>query len=330
MKTRTLGPNGPAVSAIGLGCMGMSAFYGASDEGEALATLDHAIGRGVTFWDTAEMYGPHTNELLLGQALKGRRDHVFVATKFGIHYDPERPLDRAIDGRPENVRASVEGSLKRLGTDHIDLYYQHRMDPDVPVEDTIGAMAELVQQGKVRYLGLSEASANTLRRAHRVHPITALQSEYSLWSRDPERDGTLAACAELGVGFVPYSPLGRGFLTGAIRKLDDLAVDDFRRQMPRLQGDNLDRNLALADEVKVIASDKGCTPSQLAIAWVLAQGEHIVPIPGTRRSKYLDENIGALDVALTASDLERLDAIFTPAAVAGQRYNATGMALVNR
>ncbi|RDZ26503.1 aldo/keto reductase [Lysobacter silvisoli] len=328
MNTRTLGPQGPVVSALGLGCMGMSFAYGAADESESIATLQRALDRGVTFLDTADMYGPHTNEQLLGKALRGRRDQVFLATKFGIVFDPQRPELRGVNGRPEYVRASVEGSLQRLGTDHVDLYYQHRIDPAVPIEETVGAMAELVAQGKVRYLGLSEASAATLERAHAAHPITALQSEYSLWTREPEHNGTLATCARLGIGFVPYSPLGRGFLTGAITAASDLDSADFRLQTPRFQGDNLQNNLALADFVKARAADKGCTPAQLALAWVLAQGEHIVPIPGTKRRKYLDDNLGALDVVLDAQDLAALDAAFAPGAAAGDRYSQAGMALV--
>lgn len=330
MNTRTLGPQGPRVSALGLGCMGMSFAYGPADQDEAVATLHRALDLGVSFLDTADVYGPHTNERLLQRALQGRRDQVFLASKFGILMDPAQPQLRGVNGRPEYVRASIEGSLQRLGTDHLDLYYLHRVDPNVPIEDTVGAMAELVAQGKVRYLGLSEASAATLERAYAVHPITALQSEYSLWTRDVERNGVLETCARLGIGFVPYSPLGRGFLTGQIASADDLQSDDFRLQTPRFQGENFQRNLALADTVKTLAAGKGCTPAQLALAWVLAQGEHLVPIPGTKRRKYLDDNVGALDVQLDAGDLAALDAAFAPDAIAGDRYSAVGMTMVGR
>ncbi len=329
MFTRTLGHNGPVVSALGLGCMGMSDFYGARDDAESIATIQHALDRGVSLLDTADMYGPHTNEQLIGRAIKGRRADVFIASKFGIVRDPANPQLRGIDGRPEYVRSSCEGSLQRLGIEQIDLYYQHRVDPSVPIEDTVGAMAELVAQGKVRYLGLSEASAATLERACRVHPITALQSEYSLWTRDPE-DGILAACERLGVGLVAYSPLGRGFLTGAIRSPDDFDADDFRRGNPRFQGGNFARNLALVDKVRALAADKGCTAAQFALAWVLAQGEHIVPIPGTRRIANLDENLDALEFALTGEELAAIDIVFPRDAVAGQRYPEASMAAVNR
>ncbi|KRA79839.1 aldo/keto reductase [Lysobacter sp. Root667] len=328
MNTRTLGPQGPRVSALGLGCMGMSFAYGPADEDEAIATLHRALDLGVTFLDTADMYGPYSNEQLLGRALQGRRDQVFLASKFGIVFDPEHPERRGVNGRPEYVRASVEGSLQRLGTDRIDLYYQHRVDPNVPIEETIGAMADLVAQGKVRYLGLSEASAATLERAHAVHPITALQSEYSLWTRDIESNGVQETCKRLGIGFVPYSPLGRGFLTGRITAAADLQSDDFRLQTPRFQGDNLSRNLALVETVQNLAAGKGCTPAQLALAWVLAQGEHIVPIPGTKRRKYLEDNVGALAVRLDAGDLAALDDAFAPGSVAGDRYSQAGMALI--
>ncbi len=327
MKTRTLGKNGPRISAIGLGCMAMSAFYGAHDDSESLATLHYALDRGLNFLDTADMYGPHTNEILVGRAIQGRRDEVFLATKFGIQLDPNNPQVRGVNGRPEYVHASCDASLKRLGVDHIDLYYQHRIDPNVPVEETVGAMAELVKAGKVRYLGLSEASAQTLERAHQVHPITALQSEYSLWTRDPE-NSVLAVCQRLGVGFVPYSPLGRGFLTGAIKSPEDFDADDFRRDNPRFQGDNFARNLHLVEQVRVLAQDKGCSPAQLALAWVLARGEYLVPIPGTRRIKNLQENLGALDVILTDSELAAIEAVFPSDAISGTRYAESVMHLL--
>lgn len=331
MQTRTLGRNGPQVSALGLGCMGMSAFYGGREsDAESIAVIHHALDAGVNFLDTADMYGPHTNEVLVGRAIAGRRDEVFLATKFGIRLDPDDPHARGVDGRPEYVAAACEASLRRLDVETIDLYYQHRVDPQVPIEDTVGAMARLVEQGKVRHLGLSEASAETLRRAHAVHPINALQSEYSLWSRDPETDGTLDACRELGIGFVPYSPLGRGFLTGAIRSPDDFEPDDYRRHSPRFQGENFARNLALVEQVRALAQDRGVAPGQLALAWVLAQGEDLVPIPGTKRIRYLDENLGALDVRLTRDELDRIDAIFPPDAAAGTRYTREQMGMVNR
>jgi aryl-alcohol dehydrogenase-like predicted oxidoreductase len=329
MKTRTLGRNGPQVSALGLGCMGMSDFYGAHDDAESIATIQHALDRGVTLLDTADMYGPHTNEELVGRAIKGRREQAFVATKFGIVRDPANPQARGVSGRPEYVRAACEGSLKRLGIETIDLYYQHRVDPNVPIEETVGAMAELVTAGKVRYLGLSEASGQTLARACAVHPIAALQSEFSLWTRDPEENGMLAACRRLGVALVAYSPLGRGFLTGAIRSPDDFEADDFRRSNPRFQGGNFARNLALVDEVKKLATDKGCSPAQLALAWVLAQGEDVLAIPGTRHRSRLDENLGALDVQLGATELAAIDAVFPPNAAAGDRYTGPSMQMVN-
>jgi aryl-alcohol dehydrogenase-like predicted oxidoreductase len=331
MKTRTLGRNGPTVSALGLGCMGMSAFYGGrGDDAESIKVIHHALERGVTLLDTADMYGPHTNEVLVGKAIAGKRDQVFLATKFGIKLDPNDPSARGIDGRPEYVQSSVEGSLKRLGVDHIDLYYQHRVDPGTPIEDTVGAMARLVEQGKVKYLGLSEAGADTIRRAHAVHPITAVQTEYSLWSRDPEDNGVLATVRELGIGFVPYSPLGRGFLTGAIRSPEDFDADDYRRNSPRFQGDNFAANLALVDKINALAKDKGCTPGQLALAWVLAQGQDLVPIPGTKRLKYLDENLDALDVSLGSDELAAIEAVFAPQAVSGTRYPESMMAALNR
>ena len=329
MKQRKLGRGGPVVSAIGLGCMGMSDFYGERDEEESLATIHRALDLGVTFFDTADMYGPHTNEQLLGRALRGHREKAVIATKFGIMRDPDKPQFRGINGQPDYVRASCEGSLRRLNVECIDLYYQHRVDPDTPIEETVGAMAELVHQGKVRFLGLSEAGPETIRRAHAVHPISALQSEYSLWTRDPEKE-VLPVCRELGIGFVPYSPLGRGFLTGKIQKPEDLADDDYRLTTPRFQGDNFQRNLELVKRVEEIARAKRCTPAQLALAWVLAQGDNIVPIPGTKRRKYLQENIGALDVMLTSEDLARIEEVAAQDAFAGSRYPEAMMKLLSR
>ena len=329
MQRRRLGRNGPEVSALGLGCMGMSEFYGAGDDAESIATIHAALDAGLDFLDTADMYGPYTNEALVGRAIKGRRDDVVLATKFGIVRDAADPRKREINGRPERVREACDASLKRLGVDTIDLYYLHRVDARVPIEETVGAMAGLVEAGKVRWIGLSEVGPETLARASAVHPIAALQSEYSLWTRDPE-DGALEACRRLGVGFVPYSPLGRGFLTGAIRSPDDFEADDYRRTSPRFQGENFANNLALVDTVTAIAKAKGVTPAQLALAWVLAQGPDIVPIPGTKRRKYLEENIGALAVQLTAEDLAAIESAFPRAAIHGTRYPAAMMALSAR
>ena len=330
MHTRQLGKNGPYVSAIGLGCMGMTDFYTTgSNTREAVATLHRALELGINLLDTADIYGPHTNEELIGQAIRGKRGQVFVASKFGIVRDPANPAFRAVSGRPEYIRQSIEGSLKRLGVETIDLYYQHRMDPNVPIEETVGAMADLVKAGKVRYLGLSEASATTLERAHKVHPISALQSEYSLWSRDQEGNGCLEACRRLGIAFVPYSPLGRGFLTGALKTADDFADDDYRRFSPRFQGDNFAKNLLLVEQVESLAAEKGVTAGQLALAWVLAQGDYLIPIPGTKQRKYLEQNVAALEVKLNASELAALEAIFPASAVAGLRYTEEVMQQLN-
>jgi aryl-alcohol dehydrogenase-like predicted oxidoreductase len=328
MDRRKLGSQGLEVSAQGLGCMGMTWAYGAGDEQSGLETIDRALELGVTFLDTAEVYGPYTNEELVGRAVQGRRERFEIATKFGFRVDPDNPYDRLVDGSPENVRRACEGSLERLGVDHIDLYYQHRVDPDVPIEETVGAMAELVQQGKVRYIGLSEASAETIRRAHAVHPLTAVQNEYSLWTRDLE-DEVLPTLRDLGIGLVAYSPLGRGFLTGQIRSFDDLPEDDWRRSNPRFQEDALQENIRLADRVAEIASDLGATPAQVALAWVMSKGDDVVPIPGTKRPKYLEENAAAAELDLSADVIATLDEAVSPDSVRGTRYRETDMHLLN-
>jgi aryl-alcohol dehydrogenase-like predicted oxidoreductase len=328
MQIRELGRSGLNVSAQWLGCMGMSEFYGPGDDEESIATIHRALELGITFLDTADAYGPYKNEELVGKAIKGKRDKLVLATKFGIVRDPSNPAVRGVSGKADYVRKSCEASLRRLGVETIDLYYQHRVDPATPIEETVGAMAELVKAGKVRYLGLSEASVPTLRRAMKVHPIASLQTEYSLWTRDPE-GGILAACRELGIGFVAYSPLGRGFLTGQFKKFEDLPADDYRRNSPRFQGENFQKNLDLVRRVEEIAREKRCTASQLALAWVLAQGSDIVPIPGTKRRKYLEENAAADAVGLTNEDLRRMDEVFPAEAAAGGRYPEHMMALVN-
>ena len=327
MHTRHLGAQGLVVPAIGLGCMGMSEFYGSGSDDESIATIHRALDQGVTFLDTADMYGPFTNERLVGRAIRGRRDDVTLATKFGNERRPDGSWV-GINGRPEYVRSACDASLQRLGVDHIDLYYQHRVDTTVPIEETVGAMAELVREGKVRYLGLSEAAPSTIKRAHTVHPISALQTEYSLWTRDVEENDVLATVRDLKIGFVAYSPLGRGFLTGRFQRFEDLPEDDFRRTNPRFQGENFERNLDLLREVERLAQEKRVTPSQLALAWVLAQGDDVVPIPGTKRVKYLEENAAAANVTLTAEELERLKLTFPVGATAGDRYK--NMASVHR
>jgi aryl-alcohol dehydrogenase-like predicted oxidoreductase len=329
MKIKALGSQGIQASAIGLGCMGMSEFYGEHNETESIRTIVRAHDLGVSFFDTADMYGPYTNEILVGKAIKSFRKEITIATKFGIVRDPSNPKARGVNGRPEYVKSSCEGSLKRLNVEAIDLYYLHRKDPDTPIEETVGAMSQLVKEGKVRGIGLSEVNVETLRKAHATFPLTALQTEYSLWSRDPE-DGILEACKELGIAFVAYSPLGRGFLTGQIKKFEDLSTGDFRKTSPRFQGENFDKNLALVNEVSSIAKEKGCTPSQLALAWVMAQGDFIFPIPCTKRIKYLEENVQAADISLSIKELAQIEKVFPKNAVSGSRYSEAGMKSLNQ
>ncbi|HTJ53295.1 MAG TPA: aldo/keto reductase [Cyclobacteriaceae bacterium] len=328
MEIRNLGSQGLKASQLGLGCMGMSEFYGATNDEESIKVIHRAIDHGVTFLDTADIYGPFINEELVGKAIKGKRNQVTLATKFGIIRDPKNPAARGISGKPDYIKSASEASLKRLQVDVIDLYYQHRVDPSTPIEETVGALSDLVKQGKIRGIGLSEASASTIRRAHKVHPITAVQSEYSLWSREPEEE-VLATCKELGIAFVPYSPLGRGFLTGQIKKIEDFDETDYRRYSPRFQGENFQKNLDLVNKLEVLAQKKGCTTSQLALAWVIAQGDYLFPIPGTKRIKYLDENIGALNVKFTAQELKEIDTIAPKDVAAGTRYPETMMKSLN-
>ncbi|MDY7560099.1 aldo/keto reductase [Pseudomonas sp. 10B1] len=331
MQTRQLGTNGPHVSAIGLGCMGMTDFYTTgTDSKEALATLHRALELGINLLDTADMYGPFTNEELIGKAIRGKRDQVFIASKFGFVRDLGDPTARGVNGSPEYIRSAIDGTLKRLGIETLDLYYQHRIDPQISVEESVGAMADLVKAGKVRFLGLSEASASTLERAHKLHPISALQTEYSLWSRDPEENGSLEACRRLGIAFVPYSPLGRGFLTGTLKSPNDFAADDYRRSSPRFLGENFGKNLLLVEKVQKLASDKGVTAGQLALAWVLAQGNDVIPIPGTKQRRYLEENVAALDIKLSSGELQALKDLFPVEAIAGKRYTDTSLKLVNQ